>query len=61
MSLVYTSPLLLANTSYTIYTGGEVSGGSYFHGLYSDAVSRGGTTAEKFITSNMVTLIGNVL
>ena len=60
MALVYTSPLLQANTSYTIYKGGSVSGGSDFHGLYSGAVSSGGTTAATFTTSTMVTTVGNV-
>ena len=60
MTLVYTSPLLQANTNYTIYKDGAVSGGSDFHGFYSGAVSGGGTTAATFSTSDMVAIVGNV-
>lgn len=61
MALVYTSPLLQANTNYTIFKGGTVTGGSNFHGLYTGAVSNGGTSAASFTTSNMVTTVGNVV
>jgi len=61
MALVYTSPLLQANTSYTIYKGGSVSGGTNFHGFYSNAVSSGGTAAATFTTSSMVTVVGIIL
>jgi len=60
MTLVYTSPLLQANTNYTIYKDGAVSGGSEFHGLYSEAVSNGGTVAVTFTTSTVVTSVGKV-
>ena len=55
MTLIYTSPLLQTNTNYAIYKGGSVSGGSDFHGLYSGAVSSGGTVVATFTTSSMVT------
>ena len=60
MSLLFTSPLLKANTTYTLYKGGTVSGGSYFNGLYTGAGSSGGTLAATFTTSSMVTSVGNV-
>ena len=60
MTLVFTSPLLQANTSYTIYKGADVSGESDFHGWYNGAVSSGGTSATTFTTSFMVTTVGNV-
>ena len=58
MTLIFTSPLLQANTTYTIYKGGSVSGGVDLHGLYSGAVSSGGTAAATFTTSNMITTVG---
>ena len=58
LALVYTSPLLKISTSYTIYTGGAVSGSNHFHGLYNGAVSSGGTAAATFTTSKMVQLVG---
>ena len=62
MALVFSSPLLQANTDYTIYKGGTVaSGGNDFHGLYSGTVSSGGTSAATFTTSSMVTAVGNVV
>ena len=60
MALVFTSSALQANTSYTIYKGGNVTGGSDFHGLYSGAVSSGGTAEATFTTSAMVTAVGDV-
>ena len=59
MTLVFTSPSLQSGTSYTIYKGGSVSGGSDFHGLYTGAASSGGTSAATFTTSSMVTSVGN--
>ena len=61
MALVYSSPLLQANTGYTIFKGGTLTGGSDFHGLYSGAVSNGGTTAATLNTSSIVTIVGNVV
>ncbi len=58
MTLVFTSAML-TDGSYTIYKGGSVSGGSEFHGLYSDATSSGGTSATTFTISSMVTSVGN--
>jgi hypothetical protein len=58
MALVFTSPALQANTEYTIYKGGTVSGGSDFHGWYSGAVSSGGAAAATFNISSMVTVVG---
>ena len=62
MALVFTSPSLQANTSYTIYKGGTVStAGNCIHGLYSGAVSSGGTAAATFTAASMVTIVGNVM
>ena len=60
MTLLFTSSLLQANTSYTIYKGGNVSGVGSFHGLYSNAVSSGGASVATFTTSSIVTSVGNV-
>lgn len=57
-SLIFTSPSLAANTTYTVYTGGSVSGGSEFHGLYTGATYTGGTTWATFTTSAVVTYVG---
>lgn len=57
-SILVSSPLLENGKSYTIYSGGEVTGGTDFHGLYSDASYSGGTQGENFTISAMVTLQG---
>jgi len=57
-SLVFSSPLLAQSASYTVYTGGSVTGGSNFHGLYTDANYSGGTEGDSFTTTDMVTIQG---
>ena len=60
MTILFSDPLLKANTGYTIYTNGTISGTELFHGIYSDAVYVNGTTASTFTTSSKITKVGNV-
>jgi hypothetical protein len=57
-SMIFTSPALAANQTYTASTGGSVSGGTDFHGLYSDATYLGGSVWTTFTTNAVVTYIG---
>lgn len=57
-SIVYSSPQLEKGKEYTIYTGGTVTGGSNFNGLYTDASYSGGTKSSSFTTESMVTISG---
>ncbi len=41
-SMVFSSPSLEKGKTYTILTGGTISGGSEFYGLYSEAIYSGG-------------------
>lgn len=59
MVMVVSSNELKANTSYTLYTGGSVSGGEEFHGYYTDAIYSNGSSQTTFTTTNMVTTIGS--
>jgi hypothetical protein len=57
-SLIFTSPALAANTTYIASTGGSVSGGTNFHGLYTGATYSGGRVWAIFTTNAVVTYIG---
>jgi hypothetical protein len=57
-NLIFTSPALAANTTYIAYTGGSVSGGTDFHGLYTGATHSGGNAWAIFTTDAVVTYIG---
>ncbi|MFV0555454.1 MAG: carbohydrate-binding domain-containing protein [Mangrovibacterium sp.] len=58
-TLLFSSPSLAKSTGYTIYTGGTISGGTEFHGLYTGATYSGGSSASTFTTSSMVTTVGS--
>jgi len=49
--LLFSSPVLVQNTNYTISSGGAVTNGSSFGGLYNDATYTGGTAIATFRTS----------
>lgn len=57
-TMLFSSPKLSANTNYSIYTGGSISGSNNFYGFYSDATYTKGSIATTFTTSSMVTTIG---
>ncbi len=58
MQMVLSSPILKSGTTYTIYNGGTVSGGSSFHGLYSGESYTPGSAISTFNPSSMVTTVG---
>lgn len=58
MTILFSSPLITEG-SYTIYSGGSVSGGTNFHGLYENATYSNGTQSTTFSASSMVTTVGS--
>lgn len=60
MTVVYSSPSLKQGTSYVVYSGGSVTGGTTFNGLTTGGVYSAGTQASTFTQSSMVTTVGNV-
>ena len=53
--MLFSSALLSASTSYTIYTGGTATGGTTFHGLTTGATFSGGTKKTTFTTNSILT------
>lgn len=58
-TVLFTTPDIQKSTTYTISTGGTITGTDHFHGFYFDGTYTGGTTATTFTPSSMVTNIGN--
>lgn len=56
--ILFSSPSLVANTTYTIYTGGSISGGTSMYGLYTGATYTKGTSVGTFTPSSMLTTVG---
>ncbi|MCC8155214.1 MAG: hypothetical protein LIP01_14105 [Tannerellaceae bacterium] len=62
MAVLFSSPELKSNTNYTIYTHGDISGGSnYFYGIYTGATYSNGSSVGGFSTSSMVSSVGSNL
>jgi hypothetical protein len=59
--MIFTSPTLTSSTTYPVYAGGTIAGGSNFHGLYTSATYSGGRAWAFFTTSNMVTYATDAL
>jgi len=57
-TLLFASSKMKTNTTYTVYTGGSVTGGTDFYGLYTSGTYSGGVSGSTFTTSGMVTQIG---
>jgi hypothetical protein len=56
---LFSSPALAGDATYTLHTGGDISGGTDFHGLCTGASYSGGAQAGTFTTASMVSSLGN--
>ena len=60
MTLLFSSSKLASGTTYTIYTGGSVTGGTEFYGLTVGGIYTAGSQVATFTPGSMVTSVGNV-
>jgi len=61
-TLVFASSKLTANTAYTVFTGGTVTNGTNFNGLYSAGTyNKSIKTATTFTTTNILTQVGGTI
>ncbi len=61
-TMLYSSVKLETGDTYTVYTGGSVSGGSDFNGLYTSGTYTGGTKSNtSFTISSLVTRVGGTV
>lgn len=59
-TMLFSSPKLVSGTSYTVYTGGSVTGGTNINGLYRNGTyeKNSATAGTTFTTTSMVTTAG---
>ncbi len=58
-AMLFSSPKLESNATYSVYTGGSVANGVHFNGLYTSGTYSGGTSSGiSFTTSGRVTRVG---
>ena len=60
MTLLFSSSKLASGTSYSIYTGGSVTGGTGFYGLTTGGSYTAGSQTATFTPGSMVTSVGNI-
>ncbi|MCI1720418.1 MAG: carbohydrate-binding domain-containing protein [Bacteroidales bacterium] len=58
MVLLVSTPSFATSSTYNIYGGGSISGGTSFHNYYTDATYSGGSKITSFTTSSTVTKVG---
>lgn len=59
VKLLFSDAAIAQGTTYTIYTGGTVTGAEEFHGYYTGGTYSGGTTATTFTPTSRITSLGS--